>query len=135
MCFDKDHVEEGWISLILRAAIGMLFAIAASYKFIGGIGTTVNMFQEMFKTTWLPMYLVTPYAYAIAYIEALIAIWLVTGFKLRAAWVFASFVLISLAFGLTVAKQSSADIFIYLIISCAGIYVSRYDQCRIGGKM
>ena len=128
MHFDKEHVEEGWISIILRVAIGMLFAVAASYKFIGGIATTVQMFEGMFKETWLPMARVTPYAYAIAYVEALIAVWLLSGYKLRLAWVFTSFVLISLAFGLTVAKQSSADIFIYLLIACAGIYVSRYDR-------
>lgn len=132
MCFEKDHIEEGWISIILRLAIAMLFAVAAIYKFIGGIGTIVQMFQGMFKDTWLPMFLVTPYAYAIAYIEALIAVWLLSGFKLRAGWVFASLVLLSLAFGLTVAKQSSADIFVYLVIACIGIYVSRYDHCGIG---
>ena len=132
MCFEKDHVEEGWISIILRLAIAMLFAVAASYKFIGGIGTTVQFFQEMFKTTWLPLFLVTPYAYAIGYIEALLALWLLTGFNLRAGWVCTSLVLISLAFGLTVVKQPSSDIFIYLIISCAGIYVSRYDHFVIG---
>lgn len=132
MCFEKDHVEEGWISIILRMAIAMLFAVAASYKFIGGIGTTVQMFEGMFKATWLPMCLVTPYAYSIAYIEALIALWLLSGFKLRAGWICTSLVLISLAFGLTVAKQPSADLFTYLIIACAGIYVSRYDHCGLG---
>ena len=133
MCFDKDHVEEGWISIILRLAMASLFAVAASYKFIGGIGKTVSTFQEMFKATWLPMFLVTPYAYAIAFAEVLIALWLLSGYKLRAGWIFTSFVLISLAFGLTVAKQSSADMYIYLVIACGGIYVSRYDHCGIGG--
>ena len=68
MHFDKNHIEEGWISLILRLAMGCLFAVAATYKFIGGIGATVNMLQEMFKATFLPQALVTPYAYGIAYV-------------------------------------------------------------------
>ena len=132
MCFEKDHVEEGWISIVLRLAMAMLFAVAASYKFIGGIGATVQMFQGMFKETWLPGFLVTPYAYSIAYFEALIAVWLLSGYKLRAGWVFTSLILISLAFGLTVAKQPSADMFTYLIITCVGIYVSRYDHLGFG---
>ena len=132
MCFAKDHVEEGWISIILRMAMACLFAVAASYKFIGGLDVTVKTFEDMFKTTWLPLFLVTPYAYVIAFAETLIALWLLSGYKLRAGWIFTSLVLISLAFGLTVAKQSSADIYICLLIACGGIYVSRYDHCGIG---
>ena len=133
MHFDKDHVEEGWISFILRVAVAALFAVAAIYKFVGGIGATAQMFQEMFKTTWLPLFLVTPYAYLIAFAEALIAVWLLSGYKLRAAWIFTSFVLISLGFGMTVLKQSAGDIYVFLLISCAGLYVSRYDRCGVGG--
>ena len=134
MHFDKDHVEEGWISLILRVAMAALFGVAAISKFLGGIGSTVQTFQGMFKTTWLPLALVTPYAYVIAFAEALIAIWLLSGYKLRAAWIFTAFVLISLAFGLTVAQQSSADLYVYIVIACLGVYLSRYDHCGIGGK-
>ena len=111
-----------------------MFAVAAIYKFIGGIGATVAMFQGMFKDTWLPLALVTPYAYAIAFAEALIALWLLSGYKLRAAWIFTSFVLISLGFGMTVLKQSSADIYLFLLLSCAGLYLSRYDRCSLVGK-
>ena len=134
MHFDKDHVEEGWISFILRVAMAVLFAVAALSKFLGGISVTVTMFQEMFKSTWLPLVLVTPYAYGIAFAEGLIALWLLSGYKLRAAWIFTSFVLISLGFGLTVIKQSSADIYLFLLIACLGIYLSRYDRCGLGGK-
>ena len=134
MHFDQEHVEQGWISIIARVAMAMLFAVAALSKFLGGLGATVQTFQEMFKATWIPLGLVTPYAYAIAFAEALIALWLLSGYKLRAAWVFTSLVLISLAFGLMVAKQSAADIYIYLLLACLGIYVSRYDHCGMGGK-
>ena len=133
MHFEKDHVEEGWISVILRVAMAALFAVAAVSKFLGGIGATVHTFQEMFQATWLPLVLVTPYAYAIAFAEALIAVWLLSGFKLRAAWIFTALVLISLAFGLTVAKQSAADIYTFLMVACLGLYVSRYDRCGLGG--
>lgn len=134
MCFEKGYEEQGWISLVLRAAMACLFAVAAISKFSGGVGATVKMFQGMFHETWLPLALVTPYAYGIPFAEALIAFWLLTGYKLRAAWVFTSLVLISLGLGLMAAKQSAADIYTYLLIACLGIYVSRYDHCGIGGK-
>ena len=135
MCtINKDYPEAAWVSLILRIAMASLFAVASISKFIGGIGATVSHFQEMFKATWLPLVLVTPYAYAIAFAEALIVIWLLSGISLRAGWIFTAGVLISLGFGLSVAKQSSADVFMFLLTACMGLYVSQYDQCVIGGK-
>ena len=135
MCINKNHPEEAWISLILRIAMSLLFALASIGKFVGGIGNIVTHFQEMFKATWLPSFLVTPYAYGIAFAEALIAVWLLSGIKLRAAWVFTSIVLVSLAFGLLVAQQPTVEaIYTYIIICCVGIYVSKYDECVIGGK-
>ncbi len=136
MCINKNHPEQAWISLILRLAMATLFAVASISKFVGGISTTVHGFQEMFKATWLPLFLVTPYAYAIAFIEALIVILLVTGIKLREAWILTALTLVSLAFGMMVAGQgqTAAGIYTYLVITCFGLYVSRHDECVLGKK-
>ncbi len=134
MCINKDYPEQAWISFILRVAIATLFFVASLSKFLGGIGNTVTHFQEMFGSTWLPLAFVTPYAYLIAFAEALIVLWLLSGYKLREGWVFTAFVLISLGFGMTVAKQSSADVYMFLLMSCVGLYLSRYDQCVLGKK-
>ena len=132
---DKNNIEQAWISLILRVAMGLLFAMATIAKFVMGLSATSGLMVSTFKDTWLPLALVVPYTYVLPFAEALIAVWLLTGIKLRAAWIFTSLVLLTLSFGLFVAKQTSvSDIYVYLIISCVGLYFSKYDKCVLGGK-
>ncbi len=103
-------------------------------KFTMGLGNMAGMIIGMFKNTFLPVWLVAPYAYGIAFAEALIAVWLLVGVKLRAAWIFTAFVLISLAFGMVVVKQATtaSENYIYVLMACAGLYFSRYDGCVLG---
>ena len=131
---DKNHVEAWWISLILRFSIASLFVAAVVPKFTGGLDGVVMNFQNTFKDTWLPPALVTLYARFIPFIEVIIPIWLISGFKLRVAWVFTVVVLISLAFGMAVAKHYdvAADNFFYVMMACLGLYVSQFDRCQIG---
>jgi uncharacterized membrane protein YphA (DoxX/SURF4 family) len=136
MCINKDYPEQAWISIILRISMATLFAVATIGKFMIGIGPTVLRFQQTFKSTWLPEFMITPYAYIIAFLEVFVVLWLLSGIKLRLAWVFTAFILISLAFGMIVAGQyeTAADNYMYVIMACLGLYVSRYDQCVLGGK-
>jgi len=134
MCLNKEHVEENWISLILRIAMGWLFFIAAYNKFTMGLHHSAGFIAESVKDTFLPGFLVVPYGYILPVAEGLIAALLFSGFKLRAGWVLTAAVLISLIVGLTVAKQSASDLYVYLVLTCAGIYFSRYDHCVLGTK-
>lgn len=131
---DKNHPEECWISLILRIAMAVLFGTAAFGKFAGGFGNYAAFMMNMFKDTSLPGWLLAPYINVLPFAESLIAIWLLTGIRLRAAWIFTAFVLLSLGFGTMVAKQVaivSAN-YIYMMIACLGIYLSKYDGCVLG---
>ena len=134
MTIDKNNPELCWISLILRIAMASLFAVAALYKFMMGFDKMAVMIIGMFKDSFLPVWLVTPYAYGIAFAEALIAVWLLVGVKLRAAWIFTAFVFMSLAFGMVVAKQgtTASENYVYMMMACAGLYFSRYDGCVLG---
>ena len=136
MHIDKNNEELCWISFILRISMASLFAVAAIGKFVGGIGATVTRFEEIYKATWLPLWMVTPYAHTIAFAEVIVAVWLLSGYKLKEAWIFTAAVLISLAFGMAVAQQyaTAADNYIYVVISCLGLYLSRYDCCVLGKK-
>ena len=125
----KNLSEEQWISTILRLAMASLFLAAAVGKFIGGIGATVTSIEGMFQGTWLPGPLVSIYARLLPYAELLIAVWLIVGTKLREAWIFTAFVLISLGFGLAVAKQPARDNYVLACVACAGLYFSRFDTC------
>ena len=134
MNMNKDYTEEHWISLILRVAMASLFFLAALGKFMMGLDVTSNNIVGMFKDSFLPTGLLVAYTRVLPFAEALIPVWLLTGYKLRAGWIYTACVLITLAFGLGVAKQNAADIYIFILTACVGIYVSRFDTCQLGGK-
>jgi len=125
-----------WASLILRLAVASLFFAAAVRKLQGGTATiqkTLDFFHTTFEHTWLPHPLVTIHAYATPFIEAAIVIWLISGFRLTAAWGFTAAFVTSLAFGLSVAGEfnEAANDYNYVLICCVGLLVSRYDRLRI----
>lgn len=125
-----------WISLVLRLAVGSLFLAAAVRKLKGGMASiqhTVQYFQTTFENTWLPETLVTVHAHATPFIEALIVIWLITGFRLKVAWVFTALFMTSLAFGMSVAGEfaTAANNYTYVLICCAGLWMSRGDRLRV----
>lgn len=125
-------------AVLLRLAIGSLFLAAAVRKLQGGAETiqqTVQYFQTTFEETWLPSLLVTAHAYATPFVEAIIVVWLISGFRLRAAWVFTALFTTSLAFGMAVAGKfdTAASNYTYVLICCVGLLLSRYDRIRIDG--
>ena len=132
---EKKCCTSCWISLILRVAVASLFAVAAFDKFRSGLDNTTMFIQGMFKDTWLPLSLVGLYARILPFAEAIIAIWLIVGYKLKTAWILTAFVLITLAFGMAVAKQFAvvANNYFYVFLACAGLYFSCEDCCSIDG--
>ena len=129
---EKDCVK-GCVSLVLRLAIASLFIATAVSKFQTGLGQLVPYFQSTFKGTWLPMPLVTLYAWLIPWIEALIPLWLLSGIRLKSAWFFTALFMVSLGFGLVVAKSPvAASNYMYVLICCAGLYFSPYDCLQWG---
>ncbi len=133
--FEAVHVGQ-WASLVLRLAVGSLFFAAAVRKLHGGMETiqkTVGFSQTTFENTWLPAKLVSIHAYATPFVEAMIVVWLISGFRLTAAWVFTALFTTSLAFGMSVAGKfdTAADNYTYVLICCAGLLLSRYDRLRV----
>ncbi len=136
MHFDKDNCELTWISYILRLAMASLFFVAGVNKFVAGLGNSAQYMTAMFSKTWLPTLLVAPYVYLLPFIEVLVAVWLLSGQKLKEAWIATALLLVSLAFGMAVAQQYAvaASNYVYVVIACLGIYVSKYDRCALGSK-
>lgn len=124
----KENSEGCWISLVLRAAVASLFVAAVVPKWMSGPEAMVEPFRQMFKDTWLPMPLVEMQARIVPYIETIIPIWLLTGRRLREAWILTALFLTSLSFGMAVAKQNSADIYLFVLIACVGLYFSSEDK-------
>lgn len=121
------------VSLLLRLAVFSLFFAACVGKLKGGMTSVrgvVGFFQQTFAQTWLPMGLVTLHAYMTPFMEALISLWLLTGYRLRVGWTVTTLFMISLAFGMSVAGKidTAAHNFNYVLICCAGLYFSRFDR-------
>ena len=135
MDMDKRQIEGCWISVIMRLAIATLLGAAAVSKFTGGLNRVVGYFQDVFSETWLPLILVTLHARIVPFAELIICVWLVIGWRLRAAWVVAGLFLISLAFGMVVAAKydTAAHNYVYVALCCIGIYFSAGDRWSVDG--
>ncbi len=127
-----------FVSLILRLAVASLFLAAAVGKLKGGWETldgVVAYFQQTFANTWLPAGMVTLHARITPFVEAIIVLWLVVGYKLKAGWCLTGLFMISLAFGMAVAGKhdTASNNYVYVLICCAGLYFSRHDRYSIDG--
>ena len=83
---EKKACEGCWISLLLRVAIASLLIGATIPKWMGGLEGTVTYFQSAFQDSWLPMGLVTLQARLTPFLEILLPLWLLVGWRLRLAW-------------------------------------------------
>lgn len=132
---NKEHPEQSCVSLILRVAVASIFAVAAFGKFAGGLGNYAALMTTMFKDTFLPGWLLAPYINVLPFAEVLIVLWLLSGVKLRKAWAFTACVLLTLAFGMLVARQGTVafENYVYMLMACLGLYLSKYDGCSVLG--
>jgi uncharacterized membrane protein YphA (DoxX/SURF4 family) len=119
-----------WVSLLLRAAIGSLFLIAGLTKIPGGIAGTVSYYEGLFQHSLLPSFLVTAHASAIMFVELGLGAWLLSGYRLRAAWKAAALVLASLAIGMMFAGKYdvASDNYVYVALALGGLVTSRFDR-------
>jgi uncharacterized membrane protein YphA (DoxX/SURF4 family) len=129
----REFCAHAWVSILLRLAIASLFFSAALGKWMrGGMhapAQTAAYFQTTFKETWLPAPLVTAHAYATPFIESFICLWLLSGFRLRWAWIFTTLFMISLAFGMSVAQKHdvAGQNYMYVFICCIALFFSPHD--------
>ncbi len=133
---NKEYSELSWIAIILRVAMSSLFMVAGVSKFAMGLGYSAEQIISSFSQTWLPGFLVAPYAYALPFVEIALALWIFSGQYIKKAWITAAFLLITLAFGMAIVGQSAiaAGNYVYVVIACLGLYVSRYDCCDASCK-
>src|SRR3989338_4657615 len=133
MSTEKGDCAGCGISLLLRISMIVLFGTAGLDKFAGGLDNVVGYFQATFKDTWLPMPLVTFHARITPFVEVLIALWLLVGYRLKLAWMVTGLFTITLAFGMLVGKQVPfvANNFFYVFLFCVGLYFCGQDKCSV----
>ena len=119
-----------WISILMRVSIGTLFFIAALGPLSMGIPETVASFETMFKNSIAPVFIVKWFGAGHAFVELAIVFWLFSGYKLRAAWLAAGFLLIILASGMLMIQKwdAAADDFMYVVMAGIGLLTSRFDK-------
>lgn len=123
-----------WVSVFLRLAIGSLFLSAGLTKLPGGISGTVGYYSSLFESSLLPGALVRAHASVIMLVELAVGAWLLSGYRLGAAWKAAALVLASLAVGMLFAGKYDVanDNYVYLFLATVGLVVSRFDRWAVG---
>jgi hypothetical protein len=119
-----------WVSVFSRASLGSLFLSAAISKLPGGIAGTVGYYSKLFEHSLLPSFLVTAHASAIMLVEFVLALWLLSGYRLTLAWKASAAVLLSLAVGMIFAGKTdvaSAN-YLYVAFALGGLATSHFDR-------
>ncbi|MFO7975138.1 MAG: DoxX family membrane protein [Candidatus Hydrogenedentota bacterium] len=131
-----NHVNHGLspesvAGFLLRLALGVLFLFAAIGKFAGPgpMGFATWILQE-FEATYLPRFLVVPYAYALPYVEFLLGVVLILGVFTKVSLTLAALTLISLAFGKMVQQDHAtvANNFNYVFMAAVALWFSWRDN-------
>jgi len=116
-----------------RWVFAIMFLFAGCGKFRMGLGVFADYMAGEFKTTFLPAGLVTPYAYALPFVEVLLGIFLLIGFFRFATLLVSGLLMISLAFG-TMQLQKADIVFAntsYVFMIGALLFLGEYDTWLI----
>ena len=123
-----------WVSILMRLSLGTLFLCAAIVKTPLGFPGIMAYYSSLFDHSLLPAFLVKIHAALILFFEYGLAIWLLSGWRLRFAWKVASVLLVSLAVGMIFAGKydvASAN-YLYVFLCAIGLFVSEFDRWRVG---
>jgi thiosulfate dehydrogenase [quinone] large subunit len=92
----NDHREAAYA--LLRVTLGVVFLFNGVGKFMGGVGNFVGKMQQQFEGK-LPSALVTPFSYALPFMEVLFGALIVLGLFGAAVLVLSGLLLLALTFG------------------------------------
>jgi uncharacterized membrane protein YphA (DoxX/SURF4 family) len=118
---------------LLTAGLGKFKSADNTYSFDNYYEKVVPWIINSFaESTNLWSFLVSPYAYAIAYVEIILGALLLAGIKTKYMLALVGLTLVSLAFGQMLLKGSSLnEIGILLIMNAAGLYFVRHNKLEI----
>jgi hypothetical protein len=122
-----------WVSILMRLSLGTLFLCAAIVKTPLGIPGIIAYYSSLLDHSLLPAFLVKIHAALILFFEYGLAVWLLSGWRLRLAWRVAAVLLVSLAIGMIFAGKydvASAN-YIYVLLCAVGLFSSEFDRWRV----
>jgi hypothetical protein len=121
-----------WISLITRLAIASMYASTSIRYFLNGFQGVIGYTERALASAWLPMPLVTAFAHCIPWLELLIWVWLLVGYRLREAWIFAALYTVTLGFGNMLALAHAND-YLHVLLCLAGLHAAASDRWSVDG--
>lgn len=122
---------ESVAGFLLRFALGVLFLFAAIGKFTGpGPTGFANWTLQEFEPTYLPRFLLIPYAYTLPYIEFLLGVVLISGIFTRLSLTVTALLLISLAFGQMILQNHAtvANNLNYVFMAAVALWFAWRDN-------
>lgn len=127
-CMPTDAIA----ALLLRWAVASLLFFAGLNKFLGegGVFGSVQMISGGFKDTYLPMFLVLPFAYTIPFAEVVLGVLLFLGLMTRASLLASGLFMLGLQLGVLVLKNMDA-IFpntMYVALIVAALWFASRDN-------
>jgi thiosulfate dehydrogenase [quinone] large subunit len=124
---------QSWAVALARWCLGVIFLFFGMGKLPDVSGFAKGLVGQ-FSKTWLPDWLLAPYAYAVPYVEVILGALLILGLWRNVVLSLTGLYLISLTFGLVLLKQPAAfNNFAYTVATAAILFLERYDCLVIGG--
>jgi len=123
---------EGGAALLIRLSLGVLFFFAGLGKFLGEGGASAwsQGMSSGFSESYLPSFMVLPFAYVLPYVEVALGLVLVAGLFTQLTFLIAGLLLIALALGMVVQAQYgvAANNFNYVLMAAVGLWFSSNDN-------
>jgi thiosulfate dehydrogenase (quinone) large subunit len=114
---------------LLRLTLGIVFLFSGVGKFLGGIGNFEGRLEQQFAGK-LPMFLVSPFAYALPFAEVAIGALLVIGLFNGVALVLSGLLLAALTFGTVMAGDhpTAAHNVAYAFVNFVLLWFAGYNK-------
>lgn len=123
---------EALSALLLRAGLGVLFLFFGLNKFLGegGVLAAIDGLSAPFRDTYLPMFLVHPFAHAIPFAEVVLGPLLIVGLVTRAALLGSGVFMIVLTAGAAVLGRPDtvANNMLYVLMIVAALWFAAQDN-------
>ncbi len=119
-----------WVSLLVRLTVIVLFGGLAIQTWIDGPGAFVETLHGQLDPSGFPHWITTAFGWGLPFIQAFLAIWLIVGYKLKAAWFASGLLLIAFGFGQLITPNPVMALFSYLglLFPIIGLYASHADN-------
>jgi len=130
---NENRFEFAVGAFLIRFGLGLLFFVAGLGKFLKGAAGVSAGIVTMFKETWLPFFMIEPYAYVLPYLELAIGVLLLLGLFRLLALTVGGLLMLSLAFGMLVAGQGdvAAHNLIDVMLFAAALFTSPWDRIKL----